>query len=170
MANHWSNIVKFRGNQEQVNALLESIKGDDGRLVDFNKITPIPRWIYGADPSDTGITKEDKEKYGKENISLNWRREHWGTKWNAYEMDYNAEKNELFFRTANGAAPYLFQKLAWIYPEVEITYECYDTTDPFFGNIYTFEMKDTDFEETSRPMLTEEELREEMPELFEDID
>lgn len=158
MANHIRNFVKFSGDQKQIDDLFESIKGEEGRILDFNKITPMPRWIYGSQPDVTGIRQEDYEKYGRENTSIDWAYTNWGTKWNAYDAERKG--NEMQFETANGAVPQLMQKLAWIYPKVLIEYEFYDSTNPFGGNRYMYTFKDTDWTEKSEPLYSEEELNE----------
>ena len=157
MPNHIRNSVRFSGDQKQIDELLESIKGE-GRVIDFEKITPMPRWIYGSQPSVTGITQEDREKYGKQNTVLEWSYANWGTKWNAYED--SREGNKLYFETANGAVPGLMQKLAWIYPDVLIEYEFYDSTNPFGADRYKYTFKDTAFTEDVEPLYSEEELDE----------
>ena len=44
MPNHITNILKFKGDSEQVHAMLDKIKSDELGLgsIDFNKIIPMP--------------------------------------------------------------------------------------------------------------------------------
>ena len=44
MPNHITNILKFKGDSEQVHTMLDKIKSDELSLgsIDFNKIIPMP--------------------------------------------------------------------------------------------------------------------------------
>lgn len=80
------NKLRIIGTEEQVKEVMEFIKDDSLGIgtIDFNKITPMPRWVYGSSPDVKAITIDDEEKWGKENLWFNWTRRNWGTKSNAY--------------------------------------------------------------------------------------
>ncbi len=87
MPNYVVNKLKVQGDKQKVKELFDFIKSDDGFCMDFNKITPMPKWVYNKD-----LSSKDEEKYGKENCWLEWCRKNWGTKWNAIK----AEKSYYF--------------------------------------------------------------------------
>lgn len=128
MPNYITNKLRFVGDEKDVKDILNFIKIDDGEVsgvgtIDFNKITPMPKWIYGNSPDITGISMEDEEKYGQENTSLGWARKNWGTKWNAFgQPDERNTEDTIYFETAWNGIPNLIQKLAWIFPNVIIYY------------------------------------------------
>ncbi|WP_024833813.1 hypothetical protein [Ruminiclostridium josui] len=81
--------------------------------IDLNKITPMPRWVYGSNPKVFGISRADEEKYGEDNTSLGWARKNWGTKWNAYgQPDKRNSDNVIFFQTAWNCPHELVKKLS----------------------------------------------------------
>ena len=59
MPNYVVNKLKVQGDKQKVKELLNFIKSDDGFCMDFNKITPMPKWVYNK-----GLSKEDEQKYG----------------------------------------------------------------------------------------------------------
>lgn len=142
MPNYITNKLKVNGTPEQVKEVLDFINSENGSI-DFNKITPMPKWIYGSDPKVTGIGREDEKKHGSENTCLEWSRKNWGTKWNAFGISFDpAIPNVIFFDTAWNGIPKLMQKLAWIFPEIEIEYSFYDEDTGY--NIGQYIFKDTD--------------------------
>lgn len=145
MANLWSNIVNISGDQAQIDELFDSIKGEkvdeygEEQHIDLNKITPIPEGLEGMDLWEWG-----------------WN--NWGAKGNSIET--SLRDNELYFRTPGGAVPQLVYKLAKTYPELDIHYKFYDSTDPIFGDIYEMTFKGEEYTEKKTPMMSEEELEE----------
>lgn len=89
MPNYVVNKIKITGTQEEVTKLLNFIKSDDGFCIDFNKITPMPKWVYNKN-----LSSREEEKYGKENCWLEWSIKNWGTKWNAFKA-----KDSYYFKT-----------------------------------------------------------------------
>ncbi|ANY71675.1 hypothetical protein BBD41_03245 [Paenibacillus ihbetae] len=129
MPNHVTNKVKIIGTTEQVNEVLEFIKNDELGIgtIDFNKITPMPKWVYGNSPDVFGISLADERRWGEENTVLGWARLNWGTKWNAYEQpDKRNGGGIIYFNTAWNGVPDLIRKIAWIFPEIEIEYSFAD--------------------------------------------
>lgn len=148
MPNYITNRLKVIGNDEEIKEVLNFIKIEKGevsgiRTIDFNKITPMPKWVYGSNPNVTGISREDYEKYGEENTCLEWARKNWGTKWNAFSQgDKRNTENTIYFETAWNGIPALIQKIAWIFPDVEIEYSYFD--EDFGRNLAKFRFKDTE--------------------------
>ncbi|AQU79750.1 hypothetical protein [Planococcus faecalis] len=150
MPNHVTNKLKIIGTDEQVAEVLYFISVDkkeqDQKVygfgtIDFNKITPMPLWVYGSKPEVSGIQQKDEEKYGSENTCLEWARRNWGTKWNAYsQSDEISTGNTIYFDTAWNGVPGLIRKLAWIFPNVEFEY-CYADED-FGHNVGEYTFKD----------------------------
>jgi len=145
MPNHIRNRVEIIGTDDQIEEVFNFLKSstDEEQLIDFNNITPMPKWVYGSSPDVTGISHKDYEKYGRENTCLDWRSENWGTKWNAY--DSYRSGNTLHFDTANGSPAQLINKVAWLFPEVTIKHFFYDSMNFQTQFYYTF--KDTEIEQ-----------------------
>lgn len=70
MPNWVENAIELHGLQQDIEAAAELLMGPDGN-VDFGKIIPMPEEIRSA----------------TDGRSEAWAREHWGTKWNAFETD-----------------------------------------------------------------------------------
>lgn len=109
MPNNVENIVTLKGDEKKIREMLEAIKNDDYGLgtVDFNKVIPMP---------------ESCDWY-------EWSINNWGTKWNAYGYDKNADysKNEnLYFQTAWSAPHPILQKLSQLYPDIAFEHEWAD--------------------------------------------
>lgn len=153
MPNHISNKLTIIGEEQEVKEVLEFIKEDNLGLgtIDFNKITPMPKWIYGSTPDVQGISREDEEKWGKENTVLHWSIKHWGTKWNAYSQpDHRNTANTIYFQTAWSEVTNLIQKIAWIFPEVTIEYSFAD--EDLGSNCGVYQFKGTEILEADRPV------------------
>ena len=73
MPNHVTNRIKFLGNQEGIDKVLQLIKSDD-KCISFDKIIPMPDNIYRGD-----LGKREMEMYGSANW-YDWRISHWGNK------------------------------------------------------------------------------------------
>ena len=129
MPNHITNKLKVVGTVEQVKEALDFIKNDELGFgsIDFNKITPMPKWVYGNLPNVLGITLDDERRWGEDNTSLGWSIKHWGTKWNAYaQKGKRNSEDTIYFETAWNGVPDLIRKIAWIFPGVEIEYNFAD--------------------------------------------
>lgn len=62
----------------------------------------------------------NKSKYGH-STWLGWKREHWGTKWNAYSQSFESP-NTIRFETAWNGVPALMSILSQKFPDVEFHY------------------------------------------------
>lgn len=146
MPNHVKNELYFEcGNNERISELMNTIKGED-TLFDFNKVIPMPKELdiesssrgdngldaykdyinYGIKPNvdeyDLALGKkyfENIVKFGHKTW-YGWRKEHWGTKWNAYDVaDLN---NGVSFLTAWNAPFQVISKISEMFPDVRITH------------------------------------------------
>lgn len=80
MPNHVINEVIFRNvDAERQTTILAMIKNETGEI-DFGVLVPKPLNIWDG---STGSNHEKKFK----RIGLDWARDNWGTKWNAYGQD-----------------------------------------------------------------------------------
>ena len=118
MPNHIKNIVDFSDfSTNQFKKIQDEICGDeildDGekRLFDFLKIIPAPdHLIYPLE--DYASTKHPLNWY-------NWNREHWGTKWNSYDLS-DWKKQRISFYTAWNMPDPIFKALSLKYPKSKI--------------------------------------------------
>ena len=158
MPNHITNKLTIKGEKDQVMKVLYFIKVEkdiDKELngigtIDFNKITPMPKWVYGSSPDVMGISMKDEEKYGVGNTSIEWARENWGTKWNAYSQgDIRNTENTIYFQTAWNNVAELIRKVAWIFPSIEIEYSYCD--EDFGNNLGRYRFADTEILEEYLP-------------------
>lgn len=106
MANNVTNKLRFdKCSKERCREILEAIQIDRIGLgsIDFNKIIPEPYF-----PSDQDC--------------INWRIKNWDTKWEAYGyrdgIQYDEDKNEIGFLTANRSARRIIIALSRQYPDV----------------------------------------------------
>lgn len=168
MPNHVENILKIKGSKEEIKKVKDSLKGkwNDGtdRNIDFNNITPMPKWVYKGD-----LSRKEREKYGDENCWYEWSHKNWGTKWNAYESDYEDTKDTIRFRTAwNNVFDELISKLGFIFPNIEFEYFWAD--ENYGYNVGRIKFKDTEILEKYIPEGRTEEAYELAGEIWEDAD
>jgi hypothetical protein len=78
--------------------------------IDFNKLIPMPEYIYQGN-----LGKEEIEKYGKNNW-YDWSIENWGTKWNARDSIIDYENKEITFDTAWSPPIPIIEKLTQLFP------------------------------------------------------
>ena len=77
MPNHVINEIIFRTKDPaQQNRILHKVRGEDGRI-DFGVLVPQPLNMWNG-----GVGQKHERKFGR--TGLDWARENWGTKWNAY--------------------------------------------------------------------------------------
>jgi len=148
MPNHITNILTIYGTDEQVDKVLEFIKNDELGVgtIDFNKITPMPPWIFQGN-----LGREDEEKYGEENCWYDWSIKNWGTKWNAYGQPSNRNtENKIHFETAWSNVLELIRKLSWVFPDVEFFYQWADEDD-IGANVGSSKIKDGELYNTLIP-------------------
>ena len=104
MPNWVVNKVEFSGEQENINKVLDAIKGDD-RLFDFEKLIPMPENIFRGP-----VGPDERKLYGTNNW-YDWCCTRWGTKWNACD-EYMETEDVLVFNTAWSCPMPVLDKLA----------------------------------------------------------
>ena len=93
MPNNVINELNFIGEQKDIDKILSLMHGEEeDQYIDFNKIIPMPDYIYRGD-----LGQKEQELYGKNNW-YDWSNSHWGTNWNAYYQE--KKENTIFFNTA----------------------------------------------------------------------
>ena len=79
---HWRGDIMPNNVTTIINAdpiVIDSLAGENGP-VDFNTVIPMPSTVFRG-----GLTVEASRDYPGELNWYGWSREHWGTKWNAYQ-------------------------------------------------------------------------------------
>ena len=105
MPNHTQNTLELTGNPQTVMAFVDQM----GKHMDFEKVIAPPANMFREN-----LRRQDVERCAREGIPTwqDWQREHWGTKWNAYQTeDVVVQKWSVNFTTAT----YRFQT-AWDAP------------------------------------------------------
>ena len=115
MPNHVYSALKFIYHDdkgEMIEKISQSIKSEKS-LFDFNKIIPEPLEIKHENPDILS------------DASCEWRKENWGTKWNAYDIILRQKDNWkmiIHFQTAWSVPLPILNKLSTMFPDVEINY------------------------------------------------
>lgn len=160
MPNHVENDLFIDGTTSQVDEVLATIGAKrDTPTFDFNTLIPYPEPWAQMDKESCAMQEiKDKAeqrkaieayfaKWGTHNDGFNsgghdWCVATWGTKWNAYEVvivtdrvrDYSDKKRvRVSFRTAWSAPIPVVDKLAELYPDVEIALEYFEKGMEFAG-------------------------------------
>ena len=104
------------------------------------KLEETYRERFSEDPEIWDLGKqyyENIENYGTANW-YDWRIRNWGTKWNAYDVEWGAYS--VLFQTAWSGVPEILEKLSERFPEVEMLYRWSDEDIGY--NVGEFTMKD----------------------------
>lgn len=143
MPNYIKNRLIIKGTTEQIEEVKEFLKPkqpthwenqEESVAMDFDNITPMPKWVYQG-----VLGEKEEQKYGKENCWYEWHKKNWGTKWNAFRT--SSKDNIIEFETAWNGVPELMSKLGVIFPNVEFEYMFAD--EDLGYNIGHYEFKDT---------------------------
>lgn len=186
MPNHVTNIVTFKGDENRIREILESIMDKELGIgsFDFDKVIPMPEtlnipagsetdrgmklymefvetYFRGRELSGRALPNEEllnipeksevdyldaRKDIVKETFSLgkkafqnkikygcatwyDWCIENWGTKWNSYgyeDLNSSDEDFSIRFLTAWSAPHPVLDKLAQMYPDIEIVHEWAD--------------------------------------------
>jgi len=110
MPNHITNKLYLNGDSKRIEELKNYIINAETGEVDFNVLEKMP------------------EEYLDDDRWYDWRIEHWGTKWNAYETEVNGDV--ITFLTAWSGVPAMVGKLAAAFSDMKIIY---DYADEDFG-------------------------------------
>jgi hypothetical protein len=130
MPNYCENIVEFTGTPERMEELKALITSDEN-IFDFNRITPEP----------------------KNQLTNDWHIEHWGTKWDARDVEITEDQPDtyaLMFFTAWAEPLPIYQKLGELFPDITIRGQYYEPGNwsggefgsTTFGAIWTREWSD----------------------------
>lgn len=107
-------LVLKSDSQKNIKALLCYVQNkEEGRIIDFSKVIPYPENIYLGP-----ITASALSEYGQNNW-YDFNKKNWGTFYNAY--DAVSFGNILDFLTGWRPSAKVIEKLAHIFPEVDIT-------------------------------------------------
>lgn len=115
MPNHITNRIEFSGKQENIDKILALIEGDN-ECIDFETIIPMPDYIFTGD-----LGPNERAKYGSNNW-YDWRIANWGTKWNAYDANIDKINNVIEFDTAWSCPLGVFDKLAELCYEHNVSF------------------------------------------------
>ena len=130
MPNHVKHDITFSGARVAVDAVLGTIrgktKGDDGEFpaIDFEELVPMPASV--RETMGLELTFEqmaEMRKAGKENW-YDWRVDHWGTKWNAFDVSTELDDEDrtiLHFSTAWDTPHPILRKLVEICRKNSVT-------------------------------------------------
>lgn len=144
MPNYIKNKLIIKGTDEQIKKVKDFLKPkeptqgenqEESIALDFNSITPMPKWVYQGD-----LGLKETQKYGEENCWYEWSIKNWGTKWNAFGT--SEQGNIIEFETAWNGVPKLISKLGIIFPDIEFEYLFADENIGF--NLGKIEFKDTE--------------------------
>ena len=103
---------------------------DDGEIVDTHEKL-IEYFKSKGEESFNEAVKLGKQalsnikEYGHKSW-YDWSCQHWGTKWNAYEIEVDEDLGTIFFQTAWSPATPVFDKIGELFPELEITIDYYE--------------------------------------------
>ena len=117
------NILNIQGSKAQAAALLDFISDQRyGRgSIDFNRITPMPPWVY-RQPTNLALL----EKYGEGNCARGWCLENWGTPQNALHPERSAKEYDggtaIHFDTEDREVRELVRKLSLIFKDIHLDY------------------------------------------------
>ena len=129
MPNYCDKYLTIEGNEKTLKTIMELVRSDK-TVFDFNKIVPMPDYIYQGN-----LGAKEREIYGKNNW-YDWSCANWGTKWNSVNAKLN--DNEFCFLTAWSPAAPVIAALAEMFPTMRFTYTFYETGMCFCGK-YVFE-------------------------------
>jgi len=146
MPNHIVNVLTINTNPDRLKEIRE-LMADEEDLISFDRILPMPESLDLTDGSEAHVARypedfagyKDRSHFNMavynqclENIRLHghptwygWSTEHWGTKWNAYQIVERAP-NVIEFQTAWSTPLPVFKTLASRFPDVEFVVEFAD--------------------------------------------
>ncbi|MCI8650752.1 MAG: hypothetical protein HFG20_11625 [Anaerotruncus sp.] len=117
------NFLRVQLPPEQALQIFRFLQDDTEGIgsIDFDKIDPMPPWVFGGAP-----TPESERKYGAENCQPQWRMLHWGCAHNAIHPQDNAAAydfgNAIQFDTEGSDVRILVHKLSLIFKPPQFDY------------------------------------------------
>ena len=116
MPNHTQNTLHVNGKKSDIDKFLAHM----GEEMDFEKVIPSPENMFRDN-----ISTKDKERLKAEGVPnwYDWQSENWGTKWNAYECEFQKDRFGLTyeFLTAWSTPEPVIRKLILDWPDLEIS-------------------------------------------------
>lgn len=118
MPNWVQNALELHGEEQDIRSAADLIQGADNNI-DFDKVIPMPEEIKAA----------------TDGRGEAWAREHWGSKWNAFETDLTVSLGGRgssiigTFMTAWTPPEPVVQELSRLFPSLEVVLECTSDTD-----------------------------------------
>lgn len=144
MPNHVYHTVQVSGDENEVKKFFENhfrpTEDNEGRLsFDFETIVEMPKELKETkfpipDDFDEEKLNELAQKYGAANW-YEWAIGNWGTKWNAYNCDVDADVGQFIFSTAWSTPDPIFEKIAKMYPNIVLDIDVVEEGGFFSGNI-----------------------------------
>lgn len=136
MPNHISNIIRikaldddWKAEEKAFETLVSLMKTEDSPF-DFNVLIPYPETYRLLDEKRHEAEKQpdakwsDLPKDGFNQGGYEWCIEHWGTKWNAYDIGFDYE--EVLFCTAWSTPNPIWAELSKRFPEMRLEIEYAD--------------------------------------------
>lgn len=129
MPNHVITEIVFRGVSKEKKAEILAMVSGANSQIDFTTLLPIPLNVWQG-----SVGRRHEEAFYKENTALDWSRQNWGTKWNAYGLDEGGRYHSivqvddrlvLTFQTA-WRTPYGWLLALWHKSNVPLEYTWFD--------------------------------------------
>jgi len=135
MPNHITNRVQIKSlnddwrKEEEAFKQLEALMKTEESTFDFNVLIPYPEKHSILDKArheaeKNGTKWDDLPKDGFNQGGYEWCTEHWGTKWNAYDIGF--DYNSVYFQTAWSTPLPIWQELSKRFPDLRLEVEYAD--------------------------------------------
>jgi hypothetical protein len=154
MPNHIVNVLTIHGSKETVQKVRDFIKGvyedNEPRLIDFNKLIPMPEALQKS-KSSLEINYDNIKNYGYSSW-YEFSLDKWGTKWNAYSQK-ELKPNKIKFETAWSSPEPIFLKLSEQFPKVKFSI-AYADEDTHGSNHGKYKIQNGEITQLSMPSDT----------------
>jgi len=120
---------------EQLVKVIQAITNNSEQPFDFNRIVPIPEELANTSSPNKVNADEMEQKYGYKDW-YDWRVVHWGTKWNAsdVELDFDSPRQlKVRFNTAWSPPMPIIEKIAEMFPFASISLD-WEEEGGYYGN------------------------------------
>ncbi len=134
MPNWVSHRITCTGSKNVLEQLIQGITTTENNdtVIDFNRIIPMPALVFGE-----ALNREQQDKMPNRNW-YDWSLEHWGTKWNACHSKIGRITSEtviIYLDTAWSTPAPVFERLAWLFPELQFDIGYIDEGWGFAGKV-----------------------------------
>lgn len=116
MPNHVQNEISFYCTEDEVKEIKAFMTTEESDF-DFNKLIPMPS---NDDFIRDGMLSMDAKEKSSGRNWYDWSIENWGTKWNAYEVEWDCES--VRFWTAWSQVPKIVMALSDKFPNITMDY------------------------------------------------